>query len=557
MRMIKVNYRDKETKEFLEDTTLLEMSDSFKKYYNYPILVAKVDNDITPLAEKVTKKCDIDFYDRSSDVGNEIYGRSIQFVLILAVKRVLGKDADIVVEHSIDKGVYCEIHGVSIDKPIVKKLADEMKKIVEENLIFTKVSVSRIDAIKYFKMKKKMDKVHVLKYISNTYINLYRLDDLYDYFYGDLAYSTKVLDEFKLTYIKGNGFVLSYPDVYNTECTLDYKHHAKLFDAFLDYTVWGRTLGINNAADLNERVSTGLYGDLIRVAETHYDGQLSNVAEEIYRRKNQIRMVLLAGPSSSGKTTTSKKLQIYLQSKGIKTHQISIDDYYLNRDKTPLDAEGNPDFESIRAIDLELFNKHLLKLLDGEKVLLPEFNFVTGKREFKKKWLQLGENDMIVIEGLHALNDELTMSIERKQKYRIYMSPLTQLNIDNHNRIHTSDTRKLRRIIRDNKYRGYSAADTLAMWPKIRAGEEKNIFPYQEDVDKIINSALLYELGVLKTYAEPLLFSVKETDPIYPEALRLINFLRNFLPIPSEEVPKDSVLREFIGNSCFQGNNGL
>lgn len=198
-----------------------------------------------------------------------------------------------------------------------------------------------------------------------------------------------------------------------------------------------------------------------------------------------------------------------------------------------------------------------MKLLEGEKVLLPEFNFITGKREFKKKWLQLGEDDMIVIEGLHALNDELTMSIERKRKYRIYMSPLTQLNIDNHNRIHTSDTRKLRRIIRDNKYRGYSAADTLAMWPKIRAGEEKNIFPYQEDVDKIINSALLYELGVLKTYAEPLLFSVKESDPVYPEALRLINFLRNFLPIPSEEVPKDSVLREFIGNSCFGENNHL
>lgn len=557
MRMIKVNYRNIETKEFLEDSSLLEISDSFKKYYNYPILVAKVDNDITPLSEKVTKKCDIDFYDRSSDVGNEIYGRSLQFVLILAVKRLFGRDADIVVEHSIDKGVYCELHGASLDKPLVKKLTSEMKKIVDENLIFTKVSVSRIDAIKYFKAKKKMDKVHVLKYISNTYINLYRLDDLYDYFYGDLVYSTKVLDDFKLTYIKGNGFVLSYPDIYNPECTLDYRHYPKLFDSFLDYTNWGRTLGINNAADLNEQVSTGRYGDLIRVAEAYYDGQLSNIAEEIYNKKNNIRLILLAGPSSSGKTTTSKKLQIYLQSKGIKTHQISIDDYYIDRDKTPRDQEGNPDFESIRAIDLELFNKHLMKLLDGDKVLLPEFNFITGKREFKKKWLQLKEDDMIVIEGLHALNDKLTMSIERKRKYRIYMSPLTQLNIDNHNRIHTSDTRKLRRIIRDNKYRGYSASDTLTMWPKIRAGEEKNIFPYQEDVDKIINSALLYELGVLKTYAEPLLFSVKENDPVYPEALRLINFLRNFLPIPSEEVPIDSVLREFIGNSCFGENKFL
>lgn len=557
MRMVKVNYRDLETKEFLEETSLLEISDSYKKYYNYPILVAKVDNDITPLAEKISKKCDIDFYDRSSAVGNGIYGRSLQFVLILAVKRVLGSDAELVVEHSIDKGIYCEIKGVSIDKPMIKKLSDEMKQIVKEDLIFTKVSVSRLDAIKYFKTKKKMDKVHVLKYISNTYINLYRLDDVYDYFYGDLSYSTKVLDDFKLTYIKDNGFVMSYPDIYNPECTLDYKHHPMLFEAFMDYTKWGRILKIENAADLNERVSTGQYGDLIRVSEAYYDGQLSSIAEEINLKREDVKLILLAGPSSSGKTTTSKKLQIYLQSKGLKTHQISIDDYYVNRDKTPVDAEGNPDFESIKAVDLELFNQHMMKLLAGEKVLLPEYNFVLGKREYKKKWLQLSSDDMIIIEGLHALNEDLTLSVEKKNKYRIYISPLTQLNIDGHNRIHTSDTRKLRRIVRDNKYRGYPAADTLAMWHKIREGEEKYIFPYQDSADKIINSALIYELGVLKTYAEPLLFNVKENDPVYPEALRLINFLRNFLPIPSEEVPDDSVLREFIGHSCFSGNNQL
>ena len=551
MKMVKVNYRGIETKEFLEDTSLLEISDSFKKYYNYPILVAKVDNDITGLAELVTKKSDIDFYDRSSVIGNTIYARSAQFILIVAVKQVLGEGAEVIIEHSIDKGVYCEIKNCDIDKPVLRKIESKMHEIVAEDLKFTKVSVSRIDAIKYFRKKKRMDKVNVLKYISNTYVNLYRLDDVYDYFYGELAYSTKAIDDFKLTYIKDNGFVLSCPDIYNPECTLDYKHHKMLFDTFLDYTKWGRILKISNAADLNEVVSTGKYGDLIRISEAYYNGQLSEIADRVYDNKKNIKIILIAGPSSSGKTTTSKKLEIYLKSKGLRTHQISIDDYFINRDKTPLDEHGDRDLESLRAVDIDLLNRHLIKLFDGEKVLLPEYNFMTGEREYRKKWLQMGEDDIIIIEGLHALNEDLTISIPRRNKFKIYISPLTQLNIDNHNHIHTSDTRKLRRIIRDNKFRNYNAADTLKMWEKISYGEERYIFPFQDDADMIINSALVYELGVLKTYAEPLLFSVSENDPVYPEALRLINFLRNFLPIPSEEVPDDSVLREFIGNSCF------
>ncbi len=551
MKMVKVNYRGIETKEFLEDTSLLEISDSFKKYYNYPILVAKVDNDITGLAELVTKKSDIDFYDRSSVIGNTIYARSAQFILIVAVKQVLGEGAEVIIEHSIDKGVYCEIKNCDIDKPVLRKIESKMHEIVAEDLKFTKVSVSRIDAIKYFRKKKRMDKVNVLKYISNTYVNLYRLDDVYDYFYGELAYSTKAIDDFKLTYIKDNGFVLSCPDIYNPECTLDYKHHKMLFDTFLDYTKWGRILKISNAADLNEVVSTGKYGDLIRISEAYYNGQLSEIADRVYDNKKNIKIILIAGPSSSGKTTTSKKLEIYLKSKGLRTHQISIDDYFINRDKTPLDEHGDRDLESLRAVDIDLLNRHLIKLFDGEKVLLPEYNFMTGEREYRKKWLQMDEDDIIIIEGLHALNEDLTISIPRRNKFKIYISPLTQLNIDNHNHIHTSDTRKLRRIIRDNKFRNYNAADTLKMWEKISYGEERYIFPFQDDADMIINSALVYELGVLKTYAEPLLFSVSENDPVYPEALRLINFLRNFLPIPSEEVPDDSVLREFIGNSCF------
>lgn len=551
-RIIKVNYKDLEMKEFEAGVTLKEISKSFKNHFNYPILVGKVDNNIEELNEVINRSCSVEFFDRSTGLGNGIYGRTLQFMVIVAAKRLYGKETEVIIHHSIDKGFFCEIIGVEIDKASVKDIENEMKKLSKEDLIINKVSVSRFDAIKYFKKNKQIDKVKVLKYISNSYINLYRIDNIYDYFYGELAYSTRDIDDFALTYISGNGFVASYPDTYNPECTLSYKHHEMLFNTFYDYTKWGSEIGINNAADLNEVVSKGEYNRLIHVAETYYNNQLSKIADEIYNNRKRIKIVLIAGPSSSGKTTTSKKLEMHLQSKGIKTHQISIDDYFLDRDKTPKLENGELDLESLNAVDVTLFNKHLTKLLEGERVELPEYNFVLGKREYKGKNLLLGDNDMIIIEGLHGLNEDLTSSIERNKKYKIYISPLTQLNIDNHNRIHTSDTRKLRRIIRDNKYRSYSASETLSMWKNIREGEEKYIFPYQDDADTIINSALIYELGILKTYAEPLLFSVEESDPMYSEALRLINFLRNFLPIPSEEVPSDSVLREFIGGSCFK-----
>ena len=551
-RTIKVNYKNLETKEFLTGTSLKKISESFSKYYNYPILIGKVDNNMTELNEPITRRCSIDFYDRSSGVGNSIYGRTAQFLLIVAIKKVLGNDTEVIIENSIDKGFYAKITNENINKTIIKKIEEKMKEISKTDYIINKVSVSRFDAIKFFKKKKQQDKVKVLKYISNSYINLYRIDDIYDYFYGDLAYSTGQIDDFKLTYIKGEGFVLSYPDTYNPECTLDYVHHEKLFNSFDNFAKWCQTIGISNAADLNEIISQGKYNELIRLSETYYNNQLSNIAEKIYNNKNNVRLVLIAGPSSSGKTTTSKKLEVYLQSKGIKTHQISIDDYFYNRDKTPRLPNGELDTESLNAVDVTLFNKHLTKLLEGETVELPEYNFLLGKREYNGKKLKIGKDDMIIIEGLHGLNDDLTLSIERKNKYKIYISALTQLNVDNHNRIHTSDTRKLRRIIRDNKYRSYNSSTTLKMWKTIREGEEKFIFPYQDDADVIVNSALVYEMGILKTYAEPLLFSVEETDENYPEALRLINLLRNILPIPSDDVPKDSVLREFIGGSCFK-----
>ena len=549
--VVKVSFRNLETKEYPKGLTLYEISQDFQKYYNYPILAAKVDNEICDLSKTVDKKCTVNFYDRSSDVGHSVYGCSVQFLMIVAVQKLLGNKADVIIQNSIDKGVYCRVKGFELTRQLLKQIENRMRDLVREDLHYTKLSVSRFDAIDYFKKKKKFDKVKVLKYISNSYINLYRLDDVYDYFFSEMVYSTKYVDSFKLTYISNNGFVLSYPSVYTPECTLDYCHRELIADTFAEYSKWGDLIGINEAADLNEIVSQGKYNDIIRLSEAYYESQLSKIADCIYQNKNNIKLVLLAGPSSSGKTTTSKKLAVYLQSKGYRTHSISIDDYFFNREDTPKLENGEYDFESLKCVDVNLFNKHLNKLLAGEKVLLPEFNFILGKREYKKKWLQLKQNDVVIIEGLHAINEELTMSIERKNKFKLYICPFTQINIDIHNRIHTSDTRRLRRIIRDNKYRGINAAETLKMWKRIREGEEKYIFPYQDDVDMVINSALMYELGVLKTYAEPLLFSVSEDDEMYPEAIRLINFLRNFLPIPSDEVPKDSVLREFIGNSGF------
>ena len=550
-KLIKINFKGIETKEFLQGTTLEEISDSFKKYFNYPILIGKVNNHLTELSHVVEQSCTIDLIDRSTEIGSSVNALSLQFLLVLATKKVLGYETEVIIENSLDNGAYCEIVGTQLDKPLLKKIEEKMKEIINLDLKYTKVSVSRLDAIEFFKRKKRTDKVDMLKYISNTFVNLYRLDDVYDYFFSEMAQSTKDLSDFKLAYIKNNGFVISFPTADNPEMTLDYIHKPMVYQTFYDYTNWGKTIGISQASDLNKIVSLGNYNDVIRLAETHYEGQLALISEKIYQNKENIKLVLLAGPSSSGKTTTAKKLGIYLESKGFKTNYISIDDYFKEKNETPKDQNGEYDFESIDALDLELFNKHLVKLLAGEKVLMPEYNFVLGKKEYKKRYLQLQKNDILIIEGLHGLNDKLTSSIKRKNKFKIFICPYTQINIDNHNYVHTSDTRKLRRIVRDNKTRGKSTSETLKMWKKIHNGEMNNIFPFQKDIDSIINSAMVYEIGVLKTYVEPLLFSVSEKDETYPEAIRLINLLRNFLPIPSDDIPRDAVLREFIGKSGF------
>ncbi len=548
---VKITYNDESEKKVLVGTTLKELSSTYQQYFKYDILISKVNNDIVELTDTISKRCNIRFYDRSSMLGHCVYFSSANFILILAVRNVLGKDAEIEFEHSLDNGVFCNIKNANITRSVVKKLEEEMQRIVEADYKFEKFSVSRTDAMKYFENNNHMDKVNVLKYISNTYINLYRLDDLYDYFYGKLAYSTGQINDFKLTYVMGNSLVLSIPTLVNPEYTLDYVHHEKLAQAFEKIEYVSDRLGIEHASDLNKIVSSAKSTELILNSEAYYDTQLQKTAEEIIKR-GDVRLVLLAGPSSSGKTTTSKKLMTNLKCRGMHVIQISVDNYFVDKEKTPIGPDGKYDFESIHAIDLDLFNSHLTDLMNGKEIEMPIYNFITGKREYKGNFLKLNDGDIMIIEGIHCLNDELTKSIEKKYKYKIYISPLVELNIDEHNHIHTTDIRKLRRIVRDSKTRGKGASATLSMWSSIRKGEENNIYPYQDEADQVINSSLIYEIGVLKTYVEPLLFCVDEEDEVYPEALRLINFLRNFLPIPSDDVPIDSVLREFIGGSCFK-----
>ena len=534
---------------FKEGTSYKEIAEFFQEYYPYEIIGAKVNEDFVDLSNVLQKDCTISFFTVADEYGNKVYSRSARFILVLAVKKVFGSKARVIIQHSQDKGVYFTIEGVRIKDDSLKLIVDAFKKIVESDYLFTRLTVSRLEAMSYFHKKKMYDKELLLKYISNTYINLYRIDTIYDYFYGRMAYSTKQINVFEISRLD-EGFVLHLPSIFSPQKIIDYKYNNKVYTKFNDAINFGNNINLKNVSDLNYKVSMGDIKDIILMSEAYYNDQLLNLADDIISRKS--KLILMAGPSSSGKTTTSKKLCIYLKSKGYNTIAISIDDYFTDIDKRVKNEDGTYDYESIRAVDISLFNKQINKLLNGEEVYLSQFDFVKGKQSFKEKSVKLNKSDIIVVEGLHALNDKLTEIIDKKYKYKVYITPLTSLNLDSHNHIHTSDTRKLRRIVRDSKNRGVDAKTTLSMWHDIQKGEIENIFPFQNNVDSVINSSLMYELGVLKTYVEPLLYSVESGDKEYPEAIRLINFLRNFLPIPSDDIPNDSVLREFIGGSCFK-----
>ena len=453
------------------------------------------------------------------------------------------------VQHSLDKGLYIETN-FKLTETRMKNIKEGMKKIIEADMPIIKSTVDRAEAIKYFNSKNDKTKAGVMTYNTNSYITLYRLGNYYNYFYNLMPTSTGKVKDFDITFIKDNGFVLQFPTVYIPEKIPPYKHHPHMFEVFQECRDWAKIIGVENSVDLNKVVSLGKINDLIRIDETLQSNRLLNLAREINKRRKDIKIVLMAGPSSSGKTTTSKKLCMYLESFGLHPKVLSMDDYFVEREETPLDENGKPDYECLEAIDMKLFDKQIEDLLKGKIVTIPTYSFLVGKKEFNKE-ISLGEEDILVIEGIHALDNKVLTNIPRAKKYKIYISALTELNLDDHNRVSTTDNRMLRRIIRDNRTRNNNVEHTLKSWDSVRRGEEKYIFPFQDDADFTFNSALIYEIGVLKTYVEPLLYSVPQDSPYYEEAKRLINFLRLFLPIPADVVPQDSILREFIGGSCF------
>lgn len=529
--------------------TLEELASQFQKDYRYPILLAKVNNVLKELTTEITHQANIEFLDLTSREGNRTHISGLTYVLIYAIKKLYGKNADALVQHSLDKGIYIETN-FKLTSSKVAAIKEEMQKIVDSDMPITKMTIDRLEAIDYFEKIGEKVKAGVMRYNTNTYITLYRLGNYYNYFYNLMPTSTGKLGAFNLTYIKENGFLLQFPTVYISEKIKPYQPHPGMFEAFQEYREWAKIMKVENSVDLNRVISTGKISDLIRIDETLQSNRLLMLSRRINENKDKIKIVLLAGPSSSGKTTTSRKLCMFLQSFGLHPKVLSMDDYFVEREENPKDENGNPDYECLEAIDLKLFDSQLSDLLKGKEVTIPTFNFALGKKEYRDK-LTLQSDDIIVIEGIHALDPKILTNIPRENKFKIYISPLTELNMDNQNRISTTDNRLLRRIIRDNRTRGYDVEHTLKSWASVREGEEKYIFPYQDEADYTINSALIYEIGVLKTYVEPLLYSVPNDSPYYEEAKRLINFLRLFLPIPADDIPQDSILREFIGNGCF------
>ena len=534
---------------YSKNITLQEIYKEHQDDHRYPIILAKVNNRLRELSYKLLEDSEVEFLDLTSCEGNRVHISGLTFVMLYAVKRLFGKEANIVIQHSVDKGIYFQT-TFRLSEEKLNLIKEEMKQIIKKDMPITKLTIDRFEAIKYFQDIGDEVKVNVMKYNTDNYITLYRLGNIYNYFYNLMPTSTGKLKDFDLTYLKGNGFTLRFPTVYINDKIKKYQHHPKMFEAFSEFKEWGKLMKVQNSADLNKVVSSGKISDLIKIDETLQSNRLLNIAKEINNLKNKVKIVLLAGPSSSGKTTTSRKLSMYLESFGLHPKALSMDDYFLEREDTPKDENGNYDFECLEAVDLKLFDKQIAELLRGEKVKLPTFNFIIGSKEFRSE-MQLEENDILIVEGIHALDPKILTNIPREKKYKIYISPLTEINMDNHNRIATTDNRLLRRMVRDNRTRNYSVEHTLKQWPSVRRGEEKYIFPYQDESDATINSAAIYEIGVLKTYVEPLLYSVENDSPYYEEARRLLKILRLFLPIPADAIPEDAVIREFIGGSYF------
>lgn len=486
--------------------------------------------------------------------GVRTYVRSLAFLLIKAAQDVFS-GSRVTIEHSLNKALYCEIHlDKKLDADIVEKIKLRMKELVDLNIPFEKKLVDKKRAMEIFNGLKLSDKIRLFKNINKEFIELRKLDNLYDFFYGPLVPSTGYLKLFDVKFYDP-GILITYPNEENPKEILKFKDVPKLAKIFRETEEWAKILDVADVGALNEKVIDGDIKDIVLVSEALHEKKFAYIADKIYENRDKIKLVLIAGPSSSGKTTFSKRLSIQLRIHGFKPYPISLDDYFVNREDTPKDENGDYDFESIYALDIGLFNKHLSMLLEGQEVELPRFDFILGKRVNSGKKLKLDSKTILVIEGIHGLNELLTNSIPRENKFKIYISALTQLNLDDHNRIPTTDVRLLRRIVRDAKYRGKSPEDTILSWPKVRMGEEKNIFPFQEEADVMFNSTLAYEMPILKKYAYKHLKEIPKDSPAYLEAYRLMLFLEYFIEADNnieDLIPKNSILREFIGGSCFE-----
>ena len=529
--------------------TLLELSKMYDDRFNHKILIAKIDNNYHELSDIINKTCKIEFLDLTNAYANRVYLNGLIYLANYCFTELYGTKSYLQTRYSADKGLYME-STCKLTKEMVLELENKMNDIVKSNLKIHKVTILREDAIAYFNEKRDFNKAGLLEYITNTYVNLYRIGNAYNYMFSLMPAETSALNEFKLTYLNEEGFILRYPVLRNNGEIPKYKHHPKLFEVFKYSKDWCKRVNLETSVDLNRIIADNMSSDLIKINETLYSARLLQTAWSIAEKK-KAKFVLIAGPSSSGKTTTTKKLSMYFRCFGLVPKVMSLDDFFVEREDTPKKENGEYDFECLEAVDLKLFNESMEKLLKGEKVKLPVFNFITGKKEFKKE-MQLEKNDILLIEGLHCLNPKILDNISPSSKVKIYLSALTEINIDKDNRIPTTDNRLIRRLIRDYYHRGYNPEQTLKVWESVRSGEEKNIFPFQDDADYTINTGLVYEFPVLKVYAMPLLYKVKRDSLYYADAKRLIRLLDIFLPVPSEQIPNDSILREFIGESYFK-----
>jgi len=514
------------------------------------VIAVIIDNDITELSTKLkidTKMKLIKIKDR---MGAKIYRSGLKFLYITAVKELFGRNTNVELLHSLDKGIYTRIN-LELNNTMIDEIKAKMHELVKEDIRITRVVTSRKEAISYFNSVKEYEKSLTYKQMTGEMLTLYSMLDYYNYFYTKMPYSTKILTSFDLTLTTDKGVMLEYPSTFDMKIP-EYTHMPQVLNVFDNYAVWAEKLGVKYVSEVNNVVINGKIKEFIELNEIKQNNDLLEIANKIQNNINDIKIVLIAGPSSSGKTTTCKKLALYLKSKGLNPFTLSTDDFFKDRKDTPKNEKGEYEYDIPEAIDIDLFNEKLDALLKGKETTLPTYNFLTGEKEYKHPPVSLKNRDLLIVEGIHTLNELLTSKIPRENKLKIYISPFTPLGLDRHNHVSTVDLRLIRRIVRDARTRGYNAVDTLKSWRNVRISEEKYIFPYQKEADIVLNTALIYELGILKTFAVPLLYNVNYKSEYYTEAKRIINFLKIFLNIPESALPETALLREFVGGGYFE-----